>query len=64
VERIPGAAMVELSGADHGWWVDSGQIVQEVERFLCDIWDRSHWDLVESDTVLATVLFTDIARFD
>jgi len=59
-ERIPGAEMVELPGIDHGWWVDSGQIVGEVERFLRGIWDQGEWDVVETDRVLATVLFTDI----
>jgi class 3 adenylate cyclase len=53
---------VELSGDDHGWWVDTDQIADEVERFLKRIWDSGQWNIVESDTVLATVLFTDIAR--
>jgi class 3 adenylate cyclase len=59
-ERIPGAEIVELPGADHGWWVDPDQIVEEVEPYLRRIWDRGEWDLVESDRVLATVLFTDL----
>jgi pimeloyl-ACP methyl ester carboxylesterase/class 3 adenylate cyclase len=59
-ERIAGAEMVELPGVDHGWWVNSNEIVLEAERFLRGIWDRGEWDLVESDRVLATVLFTDI----
>ena len=58
--RIPGAPLVELPGVDHGWWVDSTQIADEVERFLRGIWERGEWDLVESDRILATVLFTDI----
>jgi pimeloyl-ACP methyl ester carboxylesterase/class 3 adenylate cyclase len=60
-ERIPGSEMVELPGIDHGWWVDSGQIVREVERFLRGISNRGEWDVVDTDRVLATVLFTDIA---
>jgi class 3 adenylate cyclase len=32
----------------------------EVERFLTGIWDRGEWDEVESERVLATLLFTDI----
>lgn len=60
-EKIPGAEMVELPGVDHGWWVNSAQIATEVERFLRGIWDRGEWDLVESEQVLATVLFTDVA---
>jgi pimeloyl-ACP methyl ester carboxylesterase/class 3 adenylate cyclase len=58
--RIPGAEMIELSGVDHGWWVDAGQIADEVERFLTSIWQRGEWNVVETDRVLATVLFTDI----
>jgi pimeloyl-ACP methyl ester carboxylesterase/class 3 adenylate cyclase len=59
-ERIPGAEMVEFPGADHGWWVDSEEIAREAERFLRGVWDRGEWDVIESDRVLATVLFTDI----
>ena len=59
-EKIPGAEIVELSGVDHGWWVDPAQIANEVEPFLRGIWDRNEWDMVESDRVLATVLFTDL----
>lgn len=59
-ERIPAAEMVELPGVDHGWWVDSDEIAREAERFLRGVWDRGEWDVVESDRVLATVLFTDI----
>jgi pimeloyl-ACP methyl ester carboxylesterase/class 3 adenylate cyclase len=59
-ERIPGAEMVELPGADHGWWVHPEEIGRETERFLRGLWDRGEWDVVETDRVLATVLFTDI----
>ena len=58
--RIPGAHLVELPGADHGWWSDPGQIPTEVERFVRDVRDRGEWETVESDRVLATVMFTDI----
>jgi len=60
-DHIPGAELVELPGIDHGWWVNSPQIVAEIEPFLRGIWDRGEWDLVESEQVLATVLFTDVA---
>ena len=30
-ERIPAAELVELAGADHGWWVDSEQIAGEID---------------------------------
>lgn len=59
-QRIAGAELVELDGADHGWWVNSQQITTEVERFLKGIWERGEWNVVESERVLATVLFTDI----
>jgi class 3 adenylate cyclase len=59
-ERIPGVELVELPGGDHGWWVDPEPIAREVERFLRGIWDRDEWDVVESERMLATVLFTDI----
>ena len=59
--HIPGAEFVELSGADHGWWVDSLQIVREVEPFLRAMWQGGEWEVVEEERVLATVLFTDIA---
>jgi pimeloyl-ACP methyl ester carboxylesterase/class 3 adenylate cyclase len=59
-ERIPNVELLELPGDDHGWWVDPEPIAREVDRFLHSIWDRGEWDVVESDRVLATVLFTDI----
>ncbi|MBI2237620.1 MAG: adenylate/guanylate cyclase domain-containing protein [Actinobacteria bacterium] len=59
-ERIPGAELVELPGDDHAYFVDPEPIAQEVERFVRGIWDRGEWDVIESDRVLATVLFTDI----
>jgi pimeloyl-ACP methyl ester carboxylesterase/class 3 adenylate cyclase len=59
-QRIPGAELIELPGADHGWWIDPEQIAREIEAFLGGIWARGEWDLVESERVLATILFTDI----
>ena len=59
-DRIPGAEFVELDGRDHIWFANPGQIVAEVKSFLCGIWERGEWDVVERDRVLATVLFTDI----
>ena len=55
-ERIPGARLVELPGDDHVAWVgDSDALLDEVEEFLTGMRHS-----VESDRVLATVLFTDI----
>ena len=59
-ERIPGAELVVLPGRDHLYWVNSDPLIREVERFLRGIWERGEWDLVETDRLLATVLFTDI----
>jgi pimeloyl-ACP methyl ester carboxylesterase len=55
-ERIAGARLVELPGADHvPWGEGSDQIVAEVREFLTGEREAS-----EPDRVLATVLFTDI----
>ena len=59
-DRIPDAELIELEGDDHGWWVNPDQITDQIAPFLRRIWDRGEWDLVESERVLATVLFTDI----
>lgn len=60
VDHIEGAELVELDSVDHGWWHDSDRIVAEIEPFLRGIWASGEWDAVETDRVLATVLFTDI----
>jgi class 3 adenylate cyclase/pimeloyl-ACP methyl ester carboxylesterase len=59
-ERIPTAEFVELDGVDHGWWVNSPQLVAEIEPFLLGLYKRGEWNLVETNRVLATVMFTDI----
>jgi class 3 adenylate cyclase len=55
-EHIPGARLAELPGDDHMPFLDSDQIIDEVEEFLTG---TRH--VAETDRVLATVLFTDIA---
>jgi class 3 adenylate cyclase len=55
--RIPGARFVELEGEDHVPWIDSDQVLDEVEEFLTGVRRGP-----ELDRVLATVLFTDIVR--
>lgn len=56
--HIPNAKYVELPGQDHMWWIDGeGDLVAEVEEFLTGM--RSS---VETDRMLATVLFTDIVN--
>lgn len=55
-ERIPSAKYVELPGKDHLPFVgDQDAILDEVEEFLTGVRHR-----LERDTVLATVLFTQI----
>lgn len=56
-EHIPGAKFAELSGDDHLWWVgDSEAIVNKIQAFLTG----EQPPPLETDRVLATVLFTDI----
>jgi class 3 adenylate cyclase len=55
-ERIPGAKLVELRGADHiPWLSDADAVLGEIEEFLTGVRHSP-----EPDRVLATVLFTDI----
>jgi len=54
-ERIPEARFVELSGVDHVPWMDSDQILDEVEEFLTGVRPPP-----ETSRVLSTVLFTDL----
>jgi pimeloyl-ACP methyl ester carboxylesterase/class 3 adenylate cyclase len=59
-ERIPGAKFVEFPGNDHLPFVgDQGAILDEMEEFLTGVRHT-----LEPDTVLATVLFTEIASVD
>lgn len=56
-EHIPGAQIVELSGEDHIiFGGDRAPLVAAVEEFLTG---SSH-EVIDYDSVLATVLFTDI----
>jgi class 3 adenylate cyclase len=55
--HIPGSKLVELRGEDHmAWFGDQDSILDEVEQFLTG---RRHAH--ESERVLATLLFADIA---
>ncbi len=59
-ERIPGAKFVEFPGHDHLPFVgDQDAILDEMEEFLTGVRHK-----LEPDTVLATVLFTQIAEVD
>ena len=56
-ERIAGARLVELDGADHLYWIgDVEAMLDQIEQFATG--DRS---TPRDERVLATVLFTDIA---
>jgi pimeloyl-ACP methyl ester carboxylesterase/class 3 adenylate cyclase len=54
-ERIAGAKYVELPGDDHFPWAGDDAVLDEIEEFL-----TGSRHAVESDRVLATVLFSDI----
>ena len=54
-ERIPGARRLELPGPDYASFLQTETIVPELERFVGSI-DAAD----EPETVLVTVLFTDI----
>src|SRR5260370_23861315 len=57
-ERIPGAKLVELPGADHLVWLADAEIaLAEIGEFLTGV-----RPVAEPDRVLATVLFTDIVK--
>jgi class 3 adenylate cyclase len=53
-ERIPGARRVEIAGLDTMFFLAPG-IDDELERFV-----KSVWGAAEPETVLSTVLFTDV----
>jgi hypothetical protein len=54
-ERIAGAKYVEIPGSGHFPWVGDDVMIDEVEEFLTG---ARH--AVETDRVLATILFSDI----
>jgi class 3 adenylate cyclase len=60
-DRIPGATFVELQGLDHLVWVgDYEDFLVRVREFTESAWLERAWEESEPETVLATVLFTDI----
>jgi class 3 adenylate cyclase len=59
-EQITGARQIELPGRDHALFVgDPERVAGEIEAFLIEAWAELP-ERVETTTVLATVLFTDI----
>jgi class 3 adenylate cyclase len=62
-DRIPGARLVELPGMKHlPVGEESAPFAAELERFLREVDARGGWTdaEAESESVLATVLFTDL----
>jgi class 3 adenylate cyclase len=60
-QRLPAARLVELPGVGHLALGDSqNQITVELEQFLSEVWQSGGWEEIESERMLATVLFTDI----
>jgi hypothetical protein len=55
--RIPGARSLQVSGPDYLVTLLGEEVYDEVERFV-----RSVRDEMPPETVLATILFTDIVR--
>jgi pimeloyl-ACP methyl ester carboxylesterase len=58
--KIPGARLVELSGQDHAFFVDSEPILAATREFLIEVWEDTALERADAGRVLATVLFTDI----
>jgi pimeloyl-ACP methyl ester carboxylesterase/class 3 adenylate cyclase len=56
-EHIPGARFVALPGDAHTFFVDAGQLLDEIEEWITG---AAPSGAADTDRVLATVLFTDI----
>ena len=54
-DRIPGAKMLEIEGADHAPWMDPDRMAGEIEEFL-----TGSRHAIDPTRALMTVLFTDI----
>jgi class 3 adenylate cyclase len=60
-KRISGARFIELEGSeDLPYLGDSERLLDEIERFLTELWEGGSWEEAEPDRILATVLFSDI----
>ncbi len=55
-ERMPNARRVELAGEDQTTWT-AETLPDEIERFVKEVWDEPR-----PETVLSTVLFTDLVE--
>jgi len=57
LEQIPGAELVEVSGADFNFWTNgTDSVLNATQRFLANVRKEE----AELERVLATVVFTDI----
>jgi class 3 adenylate cyclase len=59
-DRIPGARFVVQEGIGHLALSGADRVGEATDTFLRELWESGGWDEVETDRVLATVLFTDI----
>jgi pimeloyl-ACP methyl ester carboxylesterase len=60
-DHIPGARLLEIPGSRHlPLGHDLETACAEIEAFLTSAWEAGRWASDEPETVLATVLFTDI----
>ncbi|HEY7134301.1 MAG TPA: alpha/beta fold hydrolase [Acidimicrobiia bacterium] len=59
-EHLPGARFVALDGTDHPPWIDAGQVLDPVEKFVTELATLEPGDADETDRALAATLFTDI----
>jgi class 3 adenylate cyclase len=59
-DRIPGARFVVQEGIGHLALSGADRVGDATDTFLRELWESGGWDEVETDRVLATVLFTDI----
>jgi class 3 adenylate cyclase len=59
--RIPGAQLVEMPGSGHSLTSAETEVMTaEVERFLTEVWQENGLREIDTERVLATILFTDI----
>ena len=59
--RIPTARLVEIPGIGHLALGEALRpVMDEIERFLKEVWEAGGWEEQEPERILATILFTDI----
>jgi class 3 adenylate cyclase len=60
-DRIPGARFLVQEGIGHLALSGADRVGEATDSFLRELWESRGWNEMETDRVLATVLFTDIA---